>query len=82
MLKTMYYHAHQDLREIHPEYSRILSAAVINQRFRVKLLSDPVKAIASGFNGESFDLSESECKELSSLKGLSLSEFALQLSRI
>ena len=81
MLKTMYYHAHQDLREIHPEYSRILSAAVINERFRDKLLNDPAKAIATGFNGESFSLSEDERNELSSLKGLSLSEFALQLSR-
>ena len=82
MLKTMHYHAHQDLRELHPEYSRILSAAVINQRFRDKLLSDPAQAVANGYNGETFDLSEVERKELSSLKGLTLSEFALQLSRI
>ena len=82
MLKTMHYHAHQDLREIHPEYSRILSAAVINKRFRKKLLSDPEKAIASGFNGETFQLTDDERKELSSLKGLSLPEFAMQLSRI
>ena len=82
MLKTMHYHAHQDLREIHPEYSRILSAAVINQRFRDKLLSDPAQAIANGFNGETFNLSLEEKKALSSLKGLSLPEFAQQLSRI
>ena len=82
MLKTMHYHAHQDLRELHPEYSRILSAAVINQRFRDKLLSDPAQAVANGYNGETFDLSEAERKELSLLKGLTLSEFALQLSRI
>lgn len=82
MLKTMHYHAHQDLREIHPEYSRILSAAVINQRFREKLLNNPAKAIASGFNGESFELTDDERKALSALKGLSLSEFAMQLSRI
>jgi len=82
MLKTMHYHAHQDLREVHPEYSRILSAAVINRSFREKLLSDPALAIASGFNGESFDLTDSEKKELSALKGLTLSEFALQISRI
>ena len=82
MLKTMHYHAHQDLREVHPEFSRILSAAVINRNFREKLLSDPALAIASGFNGESFDLTDSEKKELSALKGLTLSEFALQISRI
>ena len=82
MLKTMYMHAHQDLREMHPEYSRILSAAVINQQFRNLLLNDPNQAVSRGFNGESFDLSSKEKDELSSLKGLSLVDFASQLTRL
>ena len=82
MLKTMHYHAHQDLREVHPEYSRILSAAVINKGFREKLLKDPARAIARGFNGETFHLTDDEKKQLTALKGLSLSEFALQIARI
>ena len=82
MLKTMHYHAQQDLREIHPEYSRILSAAVINKSFRENLLKDPVRAIAKGFNGESFHLTDDEKERLVSLKGLSLPEFALHISRL
>jgi len=82
MLKTMHYHARQDLREIHPEYSRILSAAVINKNFREKLLNDPARAIAKGFNGESFHLTDDEKKRLVSLKGLTLPEFALHISRL
>jgi len=82
MLKAMHMHAHQDLREMHPEYSRILSAAVINQQFRDTLLSNPDKAISIGFNGESFDLSSDEHDEISSLRGLSLKDFASQLARI
>jgi len=82
MLKAMYMHAHQDLREMHPEYSRILSAAVINQRFRNLLLNDPDQAVSCGFNGESFDLSSKEKDDLSSLKGLSLADFASQLARL
>jgi len=82
MLKAMYMHAHQDLREMHPEYSRILSAAVINQQFRNLLLNDPDQAVSRGFNGESFDLSSKEKDELSSLKGLSLADFASQLARL
>ena len=78
----MHMHAHQDLREMHPEYSRILSAAVINRQFRDTLLTNPDKAISNGFNGESFDLSSDERDELSSLRGLSLKDFALQLARI
>ena len=82
MLKAMYMHAHQDLREMHPEYSRILSAAVINQQFRNLLLNDPDQAVSRGFNGESFDLSSKEKDELTSLKGLSLADFASQLARL
>ncbi len=82
MLKAMYMYARQDLREMHPEYSRILSAAVINQQFRDLLINDPDQAISRGFNGESFDLSTKEKDELSSLKGLSLADFASQLARL
>ena len=81
MLKAMHMHAHQDLREMHPEYSRILTAAVINQQFRDMLLEDPDTAVSRGFNGENFNLSSKEKNELSSLKGLSLSDFASQLAR-
>jgi len=82
MLKAMHINAHQDLRKMHPEFSRILSAAVINQKFRDLLLNDPDRAVSRGFNGESFNLSSKEKKELSSLKGLSLADFASQLAQI
>jgi len=82
MLKAMHINAHQDLRKMHPEFSRILSAAVINQNFRDLLLNDPDRAVSRGFNGESFNLSSKEKKELSSLKGLSLADFASQLAQI
>ena len=82
MLKAMHINAHQDLRKIHPEFSRILSAAVINRKFREMLLDNPNQAVSRGFNGESFNLSSKEKKELSSLKGLSLADFASQLAQI
>ena len=82
MLKAMHINTHQDLRKMHPEFSRILSAAVINQKFRDLLLNDPDRAVSRGFNGESFNLSSKEKKELSSLKGLSLADFASQLAQI
>jgi len=82
MLKAIHINAHQDLRKMHPEFSRILSAAVINQKFREMLLNDPSQAVSRGFNGESFNLSSKEKSELSSLKGLSLADFASQLAQI
>ena len=64
------------------EYSRILSAAVINSKFREMLLSDPAKAIASGYSGEKFDLDREDKNRLSAIRATSLAEFAAQLSQI
>jgi hypothetical protein len=64
------------------EYSRILSAAVVNHHFRQMLLSDPVKAVASGYSGEKFNLNHEDRSRLASIHASSLAEFAAQLSRI
>jgi len=65
-----------------PEYSRILSAAVINSGFRQMLLKDPVKAICGGYSGEKFDLNSADKSRLASIRASSLAEFAAQLSNI
>ena len=65
-----------------PEYSRILSAAVINSSFRSMLLSDPAKAIACGYSGEKFNLGHADQKRLSSIHANSLADFATQLAKL
>jgi hypothetical protein len=65
-----------------PEYSRILSAAVINSSFRSMLLSDPAKAIAGGYSGEKFNLGYADQERLSTIHASSLSDFASQLANI
>ncbi len=65
-----------------PEYSRILSAAVINSSFRSMLLSDPAKAIANGYSGEKFNLDRADQKRLSSIHASSLADFASQLAKL
>ena len=65
-----------------PEYSRLLSAAVINSNFRSMLLSDPAKAIAGGYSGEKFNLDHSDQRRLSSIHANSLADFASQLVKI
>jgi hypothetical protein len=65
-----------------PEYSRILSAAVINSSFRSMLLSDPAKAIAGGYSGEKFNLGHADQKRLSTIHASSLADFASQLAKI
>lgn len=62
------------------EYSRILSAAVINARFRQALLSNPVQAVTTGYWGEKFQLGSEERKHLASIRASSLAEFATQLA--
>jgi len=65
-----------------PEYSRIISAAVINSSFRSQLLRDPIKAIAGGYSGEKFTLGNSEKQHLSTIRANSLADFASQLANI
>ena len=80
MLKALYMHAHQDLRELHPEYSKFLSTAVINQQFRELLISDSGRAVSTGFFGEPFKLTTKEKLDILSLKSLTLSDFATRLA--
>lgn len=64
------------------EYSRILSAAVVNHHFRQMLLTDPAKAVASGYSGEKFNLNREDSSRLASIRAISLADFAAQLSQI
>jgi hypothetical protein len=67
---------------VSPEYSRILSAAVINNSFRKMLLKDPVKAVCGGYSGENFTLNSEDKSRLASIHASSLSDFAAKLSQI
>ena len=67
---------------IRTEYSRIVSAAVINNGFRDRLLKDPVKAITQGYSGERFNLNHEDRIRLAGIHASSLAEFAAQLSEL
>jgi hypothetical protein len=62
------------------EYSRIMTAAVVSERFRKLLLSNPSLAIKSGYGGEAFNLASEESDRISSIKATSLAEFAKQMN--
>lgn len=64
------------------EFSRIISAAVINKRFRSTLLSDPSTAIAQGYFGEPFSLSNDQKNRISTIREDSLEGFAAKLAMI
>jgi hypothetical protein len=62
------------------EYSRIMTAAVVSERFRKLLLSNPRLAIMNGYGGEAFNLASEESERISSIKASSLAEFARQMN--
>lgn len=62
------------------EISRLLTAAVVNQRFCNLLLSNPASALDSGYNGETFSLASEEKDLILSIQANSLSDFARQLA--
>ena len=62
------------------EYSRIMTAAVISERFRKLLLSNPGLAIKNGFNGEAFHLAVEESRRISAIRAATLADFARQMN--
>jgi len=64
------------------EYSRLLSAAVINRNFCTMLLTNPTKAINSGYSGEKFNLSKEAEEKVATIRATSLQEFAAKLAAL
>jgi hypothetical protein len=64
------------------ELSRILTAAVVNSRFRSLLLNDPISAVEIGYSDESFSIGADEKEKLGAIHVSSLSDFAARLSAI
>lgn len=62
--------------------NRLLSAAVVSPRFQRLLLTDPVAALAAGYNGENFHLTPVEYSAVTSLRVNSVRDFAAQLLRM
>lgn len=61
------------------EMNRLLCAAVISKSFRSMLMTNPEIAVASGYQGESFNLSEEDRSWLSSARPANLVDFAADL---
>ena len=72
-------HASSDLT-LGKELSRLLTAAVVNQKFCILLLANPARAVATGYNGEPFDLAAEEQELIFSIRATSLADFAKQLA--
>ncbi len=61
------------------ELNRLLSAAIVSTGFRNLLMTNPEGAIAKGYMGEKFHLSDEEYAWLMSVEASDLTSFAAQL---
>ncbi len=61
------------------ELNRMLSAAVVSVGFRRLLLSDAVAALATGYDGEHFNLRPDERLQVLAIRAGTLAEFSAQL---
>ena len=59
--------------------TRLISAAVVSASFRNLLLTDPMSALATGYNGEHFDLTPIEQAIVTSLRANNIRDFASRL---
>jgi hypothetical protein len=68
-----------DNQSSYDELNRLLSAAVVSKSFRNMLLTSPEIAVASGYQGESFNLSPEDRNWLFSIRPASLVELAASM---
>jgi hypothetical protein len=61
------------------EFGRLIHAALINQRFRQKLLSNPLRSIEDGYCGESFHFPSELKDRIQLIHADSLESFSMQL---
>ena len=63
----------------HKSLNELVCAATVNVRFRETLLRDPAKAIASGYFGHSFALTQEERDLVVGIQAKGLEDFAAQV---
>lgn len=64
------------------EISRLLSAALVNQRFAALLLDHPGRALAEGYQGSRFGFSAADSQAIALIRAASIQEFAIELVRL
>jgi hypothetical protein len=69
-----------DYTSSNDELNRLLCAAVVSKSFRSILVANPESAAKTGYQGESFNMSEEDRCWLSSIRPTSLVDFAANLA--
>ena len=64
------------------EFSRLIHAAIINRRFREKLITNPIQTIETGYCGEAFYFSRELRDQIRLIHADSLEDFSFQFLQI
>jgi len=65
--------------DLKAEFGRLMHAAVINKRFRERLLDNPIDCLETGYCGERFDFPFEIINSIKQINARSLEEFANQV---
>ena len=60
---------------------RLFAAAIVSDQFRKTLLREPEKALANGYLGQTFPLTDQEKKIIKTIRAENLSDFAQQVNQ-
>jgi hypothetical protein len=60
---------------------RLFAAAVVNSQFREKLLNEPESALANGYLGQNFTLTDQEGIIIRSVRAKDLTDFAQKVNQ-
>ena len=60
---------------------RLFTAAIVNSQFREKLLREPESALAGGYLGQAFILTDQEKTIISSVRATDLTDFAQKVNQ-
>lgn len=60
---------------------RLFTAAIVNSQFREKLLSEPENALACGYLGQAFTLTDQEKTIISNVRARDLTDFAQKVNQ-
>jgi len=60
---------------------RVFTAAIVNSQFREKLLREPEMALAGGYLGQTFTLTDQERAIISNVRASDLTDFAQKVNQ-
>ncbi|MEW6287629.1 MAG: hypothetical protein AB1509_15515 [Chloroflexota bacterium] len=60
---------------------RVFTAAIVNSQFREKLLREPEMALAGGYLGQTFALTDQERTIISNVRASNLTDFAQKVNQ-